>query len=293
MAKVKERLDKIIVDLGLAENRSRAQALIMAGKVRFKDQVVTKSGTLIDLNFINLIQVENVINWASRGAHKLLKAFDAFKLDVNNKICVDIGASTGGFTDVLLANQAKKVYAVDVGYGQLIWRLASDARVVVMDRVNARNLEPEDFDDDNIDFITCDASFISIKLILPVINKILSLKGEAVILIKPQFEAGRERLGSKGVVRDAEVHAEILREVTSFIQRQNGRGDASPPLKGEMSRSDRGVQAQQNLFISGLTHSPILGPEGNIEFLCRLTRLNNNFEFDIDELVSKAHEELK
>ena len=293
--KVKERLDKIIVDLGLAENRSRAQALIMAGKVRFKDQVVTKSGTLIDLNFINLIQVENVINWASRGAHKLLKAFDAFNLDVNNKICVDIGASTGGFTDVLLANQAKKVYAVDVGYGQLIWRLASDARVVVMDRCNARNLEPEDFDDDNIDFITCDASFISIKLILPVINKILSLDltSEAVILIKPQFEAGRERLGSKGVVRDAEVHAEILREVTSFIQRQNGRGDASPPLKGEMSRSDRGVQAQQNLFISGLTHSPILGPEGNIEFLCRLTRLNNNFEFDIDELVSKAHEELK
>ncbi|MBR1419363.1 MAG: TlyA family RNA methyltransferase [Synergistaceae bacterium] len=269
MKVVKERLDKIIADLGLAENRTRAQALIMAGKVRVDNQVITKAGTQISQDLVDKIQVESVDNWASRGAHKLLKAFDAFKLDVNNKICVDIGASTGGFTDVLLANQAKKVYAVDVGYGQLIWRLASDKRVVVMDRTNARNLAPEDFDD-NIDFVSCDASFISVKLILPVINKILSLDlgSEAVILIKPQFEAGRERLGRKGVVRDAKIHAEILGEVVDFIKAIN------------------------NLFISGLTHSPILGPEGNIEFLCRLTRDDKNFELDIDKIVTAAHEEL-
>ena len=275
--KAKERLDKIIADLGLAENRTRAQALIMAGKVRVDNQVITKAGTQISQDLVDKIQVESVNNWASRGAHKLLKAFDAFKLDVNNKICVDIGASTGGFTDVLLANQAKKVYAVDVGYGQLIWRLASDDRVVVMDRTNARNLAPEDFDD-AINFISCDASFISVKLILPVINKILSLDlgSEAVILIKPQFEAGRERLGRKGVVRDAKIHIEILGEVVEFIKAINS--SLTPTAS--------------NLFISGLTHSPILGPEGNIEFLCRLTRDDKNFELDIDKIVTAAHEEL-
>ena len=275
--KSKERLDKIIADLGLAENRTRAQALIMAGKVRVDNQVITKAGTQISQDLVDKIQVESVNNWASRGAHKLLKAFNAFKLDVNNKVCVDIGASTGGFTDVLLANQAKKVYAVDVGYGQLIWRLASDNRVVVMDRTNARNLAPEDFDD-NIDFVSCDASFISVKLILPVINKILSLDlgSEAVILIKPQFEAGRERLGRKGVVRDAKIHIEILGEVVEFIKAINS--SLTPTAS--------------NLFISGLTHSPILGPEGNIEFLCRLTRDDKNFELDIDKIVTAAHEEL-
>lgn len=271
MAQNKQRLDKIIVDLGLAENRSRAQALIMAGKVRVNDQVITKSGTQIANNNIN-ITVDNERNWASRGAYKLLKAFEVFNLNVKDKICVDIGASTGGFTDVLIENGAKKVYAVDVGYGQLIWRLVSDSRVVVMDRTNARNLERENFNE-IIDFISCDASFISLKLILPVINKILTqnLSGEAIVLIKPQFEAGRERLGSRGVVRDKKIHADILNEIINFI------------LNNKI------------FFISGLTHSPILGPEGNIEFLCWLTRRESDFiiNININELVSAAHNELK
>ena len=257
--KHKERLDKLLPELGLTETRSKAQALIMSGKVRVNGQVITKSGALFERG--ENITLDEISEWASRGAKKLLRAFEVFNLDVNNKICVDFGASTGGFTDVMLSKGAKKVYAVDVGRGQLIWRLASDSRVVVMDRTNARYLTRENFPD-TINFAGCDVSFISLKLILPVIDDVAD---SAVVLIKPQFEAGREKI-SKGVVRDKLIHAEVLENITSFIDNNT------------------------KFFISGLTHSPITGPEGNIEFLCYLTREEGNKIFlDIDSILDEAY----
>ena len=169
MKKIKERLDKLLPELGLVDTRNKAQALIMAGKVRVNGQVITKAGAMFEKDAD--ITLDEVSHWAGRGAKKLLRAFEVFNLNVNEKICADFGASTGGFTDVLLANGAKKVYAIDVGYGQLIWRLASDTRVIVMDRTNARYLTRSDFPD-IIDFASCDVSFISLKLILPVIDEI-------------------------------------------------------------------------------------------------------------------------
>ncbi len=265
MKKIKERLDKLLVALGLTETRNKAQALIMAGKVRVNGQVVTKAGAMFeeDAN----ITLDEVSQWAGRGAKKLLRAFEVFNLNVENKICADFGASTGGFTDVLLANGAAKVYAIDVGYGQLIWRIANDPRVVVMDRTNARYLTRENFSDE-IEFACCDVSFISLKLILPVIDDILNSNGEAAVLIKPQFEAGREKI-SGGVIRDKKIHAEVLDAITNFINEET------------------------NLFISGLTYSPIRGAEGNIEFLCFLTRQEKNFVFNVDDVVNQAHFELE
>ncbi len=265
--KLKKRLDIILTELGLTETRSKAQALIMAGKVKVDGEIITKAGTQINPDE-KIITLENSKQWASRGAFKLLGAFEKFDLDVKNKICADIGASTGGFTDVLLQKGAKKIYAIDVGYGQLLWRLANDPRVIVMDRTNARYIEPENFDD-SIEFITCDASFISLRLILPVINKICALKnGEAVVLIKPQFEAGRGKI-SKGVIRDKNIHAEVLEGVLKFIH------------------------DEINFYVTGLTHSPIKGPEGNIEFLCRLSRENiNDFTPDIEKIINEAHNEI-
>ena len=259
--KNKERLDKLLPELGLVETRNKAQALIMSGKVRVNGQVITKSGALFERS--EKITLDEIQEWASRGAKKLLRAFEVFNLDIHDKICVDFGASTGGFTDVMLSRGAKKVYAVDVGRGQLIWRLASDSRVVVMDRTNARYLTRENFED-SINFSGCDVSFISLKLILPVIDKILDDSGQAVILIKPQFEAGRGKI-SKGVVRDRSVHAEVLRNITSFIE------------------------SNTKFFISGLTHSPITGPEGNIEFLCYLTRAESDFFVNVDSIIDEAY----
>ncbi|MCR5346535.1 MAG: TlyA family RNA methyltransferase [Fretibacterium sp.] len=264
----RERLDKIMVDRGLVETRSRAQALIMAGKVRAGGQPVTKAGTPVPLDAE--ISVDEGQRWASRGAYKLLGAFDAFpSLTAEGRVCVDIGASTGGFTDVLLDRGAQKVYAVDVGYGQLIWRLASDERVVVKDRTNARNLVASDFGE-AVSLAVCDASFISLRLILPAIDGFLSPEGEAVVLIKPQFEAGRERMsGTKGVIRDPALHAAVLGEVTDFIREETA------------------------LNVAGLTWSPILGPEGNLEFLCHLTRDDRDFAFSVEEIVFAAHQVLK
>ncbi|MBQ9418838.1 MAG: TlyA family RNA methyltransferase [Synergistaceae bacterium] len=265
MKKAKERLDKLLPELGLTDTRNKAQALIMAGKVRVNGQTVTKAGAAFEKDAN--ITLDEVQQWAGRGAKKLLRAFEVFNLNVNGKICADFGASTGGFTDVLLANGAKKVYAIDVGYGQLIWRLASDNRVIVMDRTNARYLTRENFSD-TIEFASCDVSFISLKLILPVIDDILAQNGEAVVLIKPQFEAGREKI-SGGVIRDSKVHAEVLREVTTFIRERT------------------------KFFVAGLTHSPIRGTEGNTEFLCHLKHSESNFIFDVDDVVNEAHENFR
>ena len=262
--KLKERLDKLLADRGLAETRSRAQALIMAGKVKVNGERVTKAGAQLSPDCA--IEVEEGHRWASRGAYKLLKAFEVFQLSAEGCVCLDIGASTGGFTDVLLDKGAARVYAVDVGYGQLHWRLASDPRVIVMDRTNARTLTPQSFEE-RPELAVCDASFISLKLIIPVIDAVLPAHGQAVVLIQPQFEAGRERLGRGGVVRDPGVHSEILGEILDF------------------------VKDKTDLHTAGLSWSPILGPEGNMEFICRLCRgdSENSYEPDIKGLVAEAH----
>lgn len=261
--KHKERLDKLLPELGLAETRTKAQALIMAGKVRVNNQVITKSGAMYERG-VN-ITVDDVPKWAGRGALKLLRAFEVFNLNVDGKICADFGASTGGFTDVLLSNGAKRVYAVDVGYGQLIWRLASDSRVVVMDRTNARYLTRENFPE-RINFAGCDVSFISLRLILPVLDDVV--EDEAVVLIKPQFEAGREKI-SRGVVKDKAIHVEVVEKILSFI-----RGET-------------------NFHVTGLTYSPIRGPEGNIEFLCRVSHEESDNNFSVGDIVDEAHEKTR
>lgn len=264
MAKQKERLDKLLTDRGLVESRTRAQALIMAGKVKVEGTPVLKAGTPVGV--LSHVEVESGERWASRGAAKLLKGLDVFNLDVLGCVCIDIGASTGGFTDVLLSKGAQKVYSVDVGYGQLLWRLACDPRVIVMDRTNARTLTSSAFNE-TPDLVVCDASFISLKLLLPAFDAILPSDGQAVLLIKPQFEAGRERLGRGGVVRDAAIHEAVIRELLEFIK------------------------AETKLYTAGLSWSPILGPEGNMEFLLYLNRREQPHP-DIQELVAAAHREL-
>ena len=258
--KSKERLDKLLPELGLVETRTKAQALIMAGKVRVDGQTVTKSGAMYERG-VN-ITVDDSTKWAGRGALKLLRAFEVFGLNVDGRICADFGASTGGFTDVMLSHGARKVYAVDVGYGQLIWRLASDSRVVVMDRTNARYLGRENFPD-RIEFAACDVSFISLRLILPVLDDVTD--GEAVVLIKPQFEAGREKI-SRGVVKDKAIHVEVVEGILSFIREET------------------------KFNVAGLTYSPIRGPEGNIEFLCHVTHGGNDNNFSVGDIVDEAHE---
>jgi 23S rRNA (cytidine1920-2'-O)/16S rRNA (cytidine1409-2'-O)-methyltransferase len=258
----RERLDKLLVDKGLAETHSRARALVLAGDVLVNGERRDKPGELFD-SAVRL-ELKAVFPWVSRGALKLLEAFEAFPISVEDLVCADIGASTGGFTEVLLAKGARRVYAVDVGYGQLAWSLASDARVTVMDRVNGRNLDAGCFDSP-IRFITADASFISLKLLLPAIERCLAPGGHAVVLIKPQFEAGRGRLGKGGVVRGEELHRAILEEIVAFAAAETG------------------------FFVRGLTGSPITGPKGNVEFLCHLDLAGPSLIPDLSELVSSAH----
>jgi len=270
----KERLDKLLVDRGLVESRTKAQAMIMAGLVKVNGERIDKAGAPVET--AALLEVGEGRRWAGRGAHKLLRAIEVFGLNVSGRVCVDIGASTGGFTDVLLEAGAKKIYSVDVGYGQLLTRLAKDPRVVVMDRTNARTLTPDRFDE-AVDIVVCDASFISLRLLLPAMDSILSDAGEAVVLIKPQFEAGRDRLGRRGVVRAPEIHAAVLGEVLEFVTKETG---FSPV---------------------GLSWSPILGPEGNIEFLCHLNHYTAfaaiaslpDIPALVSEVVASAHRELR
>jgi 23S rRNA (cytidine1920-2'-O)/16S rRNA (cytidine1409-2'-O)-methyltransferase len=269
----RERLDRLLVDRGLVESRARAQALIMAGRVRVNGERVDKAGTFLSTDCV--MEVDEGRRWASRGALKLLKALEVFSFDVRGRVCVDIGASTGGFTDVLLDAGAGKVCAVDVGYGQLCHRLAVDPRVVVMDRTNARTLTPDRFEDVP-ERVVCDASFISLRLLLPAVDLVLSGNGEAVVLIKPQFEAGRERLGRGGVVRDPAVHRAVIGEVLGFAEQKT------------------------RLRPVGLSWSPVRGPEGNVEFLCHLKRPEVSDagsavidEFFIDKIVKDAFLDLK
>ncbi len=233
----KERLDLLLVERGLAESRTQAQRLIMAGLVTVGDQVVDKSGTRVAISAP--LAVKEGLPYASRGGYKLAAALDAFGLDVAGWIAADVGASTGGFTDCLLQRGAVRVYAIDVGYGQLAWNLQQDERVIMMDRTNARYLESLA---EPVDLATIDVSFISLRLILPAVRGWLRPGGQIVALIKPQFEAGREQVGKGGVVRDPAVHRAVLEEITAWAE-------------------------SHGLGLMGLVRSPITGPAGNVEFL--------------------------
>ena len=245
--RMKERLDVLLVKQGLAASREKAKAVIMAGDVFVNGQREDKAGAGFDPEKIKTLVVKGAeLPYVSRGGLKLEKALQVFPLALTGKICMDIGASTGGFTDCMLQNGAEKVYAVDVGHGQLDWKLRNDERVVCMERTNFRYLTPEDMPE-QVDFASCDVSFISLtKILLPARN-LLKDAGEMVCLIKPQFEAGREKVGKKGVVRDKEVHREVICKVMDFAD---------------------GIGFQ----IPDLSFSPIRGPEGNIEYLLYLKK---------------------
>ena len=264
----KTRLDVLLVERGLLESRQKAQATIMSGLVFVNQQRVDKPGTSV----ANDAEIEvrgNVLQYVSRGGLKLEKAMATFPIELKGAVCGDIGASTGGFTDCMLQNGAVKVYAVDVGYGQLAWKLRSDPRVVCMERTNARYLDHEQIPEE-LDFASIDVSFISLKLILPAVCGILKNGGHVACLVKPQFEAGKEKVGKKGVVRDPAVHLEVLE---NFL-----------------------VHAKESGFtVLDMTFSPIRGPEGNIEYLGFLEKRDvwEERSFDLKALVEASHGELK
>jgi 23S rRNA (cytidine1920-2'-O)/16S rRNA (cytidine1409-2'-O)-methyltransferase len=237
----KQRLDQLLVDRGLADSRSRAQALIMAGLVIVGDHKVDKPGTRVAEDKPITLKGQDH-PWVSRGGLKLEKGLDAFAIDVAGRVGLDVGASTGGFTDVLLTRGAARVYAVDVGYGQLAHKLRVDDRVVVLERTNARYLTADHIPE-AVDIVVCDASFIGLRTVLPAALSLVRPGGRLVALIKPQFEVGRERLGKGGVVRDPALHAEVCETIAGWLA------------------------ALPGWTVDGLTESPITGPEGNVEFL--------------------------
>ena len=262
----KQRIDVYLFEHGLAESREKARALIMSGEVFVNDQRVDKPGT----NISPEAHVEvrgNTCPYVSRGGLKLEKALRWFGVDPTGFVCSDSGASTGGFTDCLLQQGAKKVFAIDVGYGQLAWKIRNDARVVTMERTNIRHVTPEL--GEPLDLSVVDVYFISLKLVLPVIRALLKPTGQVLCLIKPQFEAGREKVGKKGVVREPQTHIEVLEQ---FLK-----------------------TAQENDFsVCGLTFSPVKGPEGNIEFLGHLrVGAGSSVTVDLPQLVEQAHTTLK
>lgn len=266
--KVKKRLDVLLVEQGYAENRTKAQAIIMSGNVYVEGQKADKPGTSYEETVA--IEVRGAAcPYVSRGGLKLEKALRDFGVDPTGYVCSDSGASTGGFTDCLLQQGASKVFAIDVGYGQLDWKIRSDPRVVVMERTNVRYVTPEQLGEP-LDLSVIDVSFISLKIVLPVIRTFLKPgKGQVLCLIKPQFEAGKEKVGKKGVVREPSVHKEVL---DSFV---------------ELTR-------QIGFAILGLTFSPVKGPEGNIEFLAHLTlEEKTGIVPDTAQVVRQAHETLK
>lgn len=286
---MKERLDVILVNQGYAASREKAKAIIMAGLVFVNGQREDKAGSTFDDAEAKIEVRGNTLKYVSRGGLKLEKALNSFDFDLKDKICMDIGASTGGFTDCMLQNGACKVYSVDVGHGQLDWKLRSDERVVCMEKTNFRYLTRADIDDD-IEFASCDVSFISLTKILLPARALLVDGGEMVCLIKPQFEAGREKVGKKGVVRDPKVHEEVITKISVFA-------------------------TMTGFDILDLDHSPIKGPEGNIEYLIHLRKndevidyterdaekaleeklstnrhpLDDKMESVISELVDRAH----
>ncbi len=248
----KVRLDLLLVERGLAESRAKAQALIMAGQVRVADQVILKPATAIAAD--SDVRVDAGPRFVSRGGEKLEEALRAFALDLNGRVCADVGASTGGFTDCLLQHGAARVYAIDVGKGLLHWKLRTDARVIVMESTNARYVDalPEP-----ISLVTMDASFISLKILLPVVrNWFAGGEGQVIALIKPQFEAGRKDVArGQGVIRDPQIHRQVLREVLAFAH-------------------------SQGFGVGGVVRSPVLGPKGNAEFLAWLSTGTSGLEIE-------------
>lgn len=265
--KIKKRLDVLLVEQGYADSRTKAQAIIMSGQVYVDGQKADKPG----MSFDETLPIEvrgAACPYVSRGGLKLEKALRDFGVDPTGYVCSDSGASTGGFTDCLLQQGASKVFAIDVGYGQLDWKIRSDPRVVVMERTNVRYVTPEQLGEP-LDLSVVDVSFISLKIVLPVIKTFLKPTGQVLCLIKPQFEAGKEKVGKKGVVRDPQTHKEVL---DHFV---------------ELAKS-------LDLTILGLTFSPVKGPEGNIEFLGHLTCAEvQGIEPDTALVVQQAHETLK
>ena len=264
MAKI--RLDVYLTENGLTQSRERAKSLIMAGQVYVKNQKCDKAGTMLDENETQVEIRGEQLKYVSRGGLKLEKAMEVFHITLTDKVTMDIGASTGGFTDCMLQNGARKVYSVDVGYGQFAWKLRQDRRVVNMERTNIRYVTQKDIGE-MIDFASIDVSFISLKLVLPPAYNLLKDDGEIVALIKPQFEAGKGQVGKKGVVRDKKVHFQVIREVIDF--------------------------ATSNGFaLLGLSYSPIKGPEGNIEYLAYMKKSSDSPEItdeEILETVEKSH----
>lgn len=273
---MKERLDVLLVKKGLAPSREKAKAVIMAGSVYVDGQKEDKAGSVFDEESAQIEVRGHVLPYVSRGGLKLEKALKVFPITLTDKICMDIGASTGGFTDCMLQNGAVKVYSVDVGYGQLDWKLRQDDRVVCMEKTNFRYMTPEDIPD-VLDFASVDVSFISLDKILTPAYALLREQGEMVALIKPQFEAGREKVGKKGVVRDPKVHEEVISRIVRHAD-------------------------EVSFEVLDLSYSPIRGPEGNIEYLIHLKKNPERtvypdipavFEKKIKEIVEEAHQELE
>jgi len=256
----KERIDVLLVEKGFFESREKAKASIMAGIVFVDEQKVDKAGEEVSVD-ANIEVRGNACPYVSRGGLKLHKAVNEFNIDLSGKVCMDIGASTGGFTDCMLQNGASKVYSVDVGYGQFAWKLRQDPRVVCMERTNIRYVTYEDIGE-LLDFASIDVSFISLTKVLPVAFNLTKDSGEVVALIKPQFEAGREQVGKKGVVRDSKVHKEVIEKVIEFSK-------------------------SIGFKVKNLSFSPIKGPEGNIEFLLYLSKIEEN-DVDVDEIIKKT-----
>lgn len=263
---MKDRLDVLLVKRGLAESREKAKAVIMSGIVYVDGQKEDKAGQ----TFADTANIEvrgSTLKYVSRGGLKLEKAMECFDVSVKDKVCMDIGASSGGFTDCMLQNGAKKVYAVDVGHGQLAWKLRNDTRVVVMEKTNIRYVKPEDIGE-SIDFASIDVSFISLSKVLPAAYNLLGERGEIVALIKPQFEAGREKVGKKGVVREKSTHIEVIQNCFSYA-------------------------GENGFFVRELEFSPVKGPEGNIEYLYHLVKSGDiDSDIDIEAVVNTAHEKL-
>jgi len=265
--KIKKRLDVLLTEKGFVDSRSKAQAVIMAGQVYVDGQKADKPG----ISYEETVEIEvrgESCPYVSRGGLKLEKALRDFGVDPTGFVCSDSGASTGGFTDCLLQQGASKVFAIDVGYGQLDWKIRSDPRVVVMERTNIRYVTPEDLGE-ALDLSVIDVSFISLKIVLPAIKALLKPTGQVLCLIKPQFEAGREKVGKKGVVREPETHKQVLDD---FVELAN----------------------TLEFTILGLTFSPVKGPEGNIEFLGHLTLADRDGILpDTAQVVADAHNTLK
>lgn len=269
---MKERLDVILVRKGYAPSREKAKALLMAGSVFVDNQREDKAGAQFDESKIKIEVKGKPIPYVSRGGLKLERALQEFPITLTDSVCMDIGASTGGFTDCMLQNGAGKVYAIDVGHGQLDWKLRCDERVVCMEKTNFRYVTDEQISEP-VDFASVDVSFISLTKILPPARALLRMQGEMVCLIKPQFEAGREKVGKKGVVRDQKVHAEVMRAVTDYAEKIG-------------------------FSVKGLTYSPIKGPEGNIEYLMWIEKSaeepagNTERAALIEAVVEEAHRAL-